>query len=124
MTEEQREEQKKITEEQNRIVQEAKEQYEKNRTIILDLVKDGKLPTPRKLNRSERRKIDAAKLNILKTEPGDQRSFHAVRDDLVDWILDNIYPDFNFDQLDNDICTFFGEYVFGLSNRNDLTVKN
>lgn len=102
----------------------AKELYEKNREHIMTLVNDKKLPEPRKLTRSERRKLDAAKVNIFKIESTDPRSYFAVKEDLADWILDNIYPKFDFDGLDNNICTFFGEYIFGLSYRNDITVKN
>lgn len=111
--------------EQQKAEKEAKRIYEANRDLVLGLVKEGKLPEPRKLTRAERRKLDAAKVNIFKIEPTDPRSYHAVKDDLADWIIENIYPKFKgFDDLDASICTFFGEYVFGISYRNDLTAKN
>lgn len=104
--------------------QEAKELYEKNREYILQLVHDGKLPEPRKLNRKQRRALDAAKVNIFKIEPTDTRTYFAVKEALSDWIIENIYPDFDFDDTDNNTCLFFGEYIFGLSYKNDLTAKN
>lgn len=112
-----------LTEEQ-KAEKEARALYEKNREHILALVKDGKLPEPRKITRSERRKLDAADVNIFKIKSTDPRSYHAVKDDLADWILDNIYPNFNFDDVENNICIFFSDYIFGLSYRNDITVKN
>lgn len=105
------------------IENEAKERYERNKKVILQLVTEGKLPEPRKLTRQERKKLDAAGVNLFKINPTDTRSYMAVKEDMADWIMDTIYPKFPFD-VDNDICLFFGEYIFGLSYKNDLAEKN
>lgn len=110
--------------EQQKAEKEAKRIYEANRELVLVLVKEGKLPDPRKLSYSERRKLDASGLHMWKIKPDDKRGFLEVKEDMVDWILATVYPNFDFDGLDNNICVFFGEYVFGLSYRNDLSVKN
>ncbi|MGL5513294.1 MAG: hypothetical protein ACRDBM_08725 [Sporomusa sp.] len=110
--------------EQKNAEQEIKELYEKNREYVLELVAAGKLPEPRKLNRSERRRMDAAKVNIFKTEPDDPRTYHAIKEDMADWIIDNIYPEFDFGNVENNVASFFGEYIFGLSYKNDITAKN
>lgn len=98
--------------------------YTKNRGIILQLVQEGKLPQPRKLTRAERKALDAAKVNLFKVEVKDPRAVLAVKEDLADWIMDKVYPDFDFGAVDNDVCLWFGDYIFGLSYNNDLTVKN
>ncbi|MDF2631433.1 MAG: hypothetical protein K0Q85_29 [Caproiciproducens sp.] len=115
-----------MTEDMDVAEQKRKEQYENNREIILRLAKEGKLPEPRKLTHGERKRLDAAKVNVFKIEAeNDKRSYFTVRDEMSDWIVTNIYPDFKgFDDIDNNIVRFFGEYVFGLSYRDDLAEKN
>lgn len=113
-----------MSEEQKNTENEIKELHEKNRELILEMVAEGKLPEPRKLSRAERRKLDEAKVNIFKIEPTDSRTYFAVKEDMADWIIDNIYKDVNFDNVDNNVCLFFGEYTFGLSYKSDLAVKN
>ena len=41
-----------------------------------------------------------------------------------DWILDNVYPDFDFDELPNNICFFFGEAVYNATYSDDFSEKN
>ena len=101
----------------------AKEQGEKNRDILKGLVAEGKLPEPRALTRSERKKLDAAGHNILKIKRDDPRTLSQIKEDMADWILDNNYPGFDF-ALENNICLWFGEYVFAISYRDDLSAKN
>ncbi len=94
-----------------------------NHDLIMQLVAEGKLPEPRSLTRKERKALDAAELNVFKTKPSDTRSLVMIREDCADWIMDHIYPDFDFD-LPNNICLWFGNYIFGITYRDDLSEKN
>ena len=105
-------------------VEEQKKLGEKNLEVIKKLVKEGKLPQPRALNRRERKDLDKADLNLFKIKPGDTRPFHEIRESCVDWIMDNIYPEFDFSETPNNICLWFGQHVFGLSYKDDLSEKN
>ena len=104
-------------------IEEAMEKGKRNHEIIKNLVSEGRLPEPRSLTRKERKLLDAADVNIFKIKAADPRSIEAIREDCSDWIMDNIYPDFDFD-LPNNICLWFGNYVFGITYRDDLTEKN
>lgn len=95
-----------------------------NRKIIMGLVAEGKLPEPRALTRGERKKVDERGLNIFKVKPEDKRSIAAVQDELHDLILDMLYPSFDFDGLPNNVVTWFGDYVFSITYRDDLSEKN
>ncbi len=96
---------------------------EENKAVINKLVREGKLPQPRALTRKERKALDKAGLNILKTTGDNKLNFLEKREACADFILDILYPDFDFD-LPNGICLWFGSYVFGLSYKNELAEKN
>lgn len=100
------------------------ERQKANREFLLRLIKEEKLPKARAMNRTERRKLDAAGLNVPKLRNYGEKSFQQIWEDMTDWILDEIYPDFNFDELDNNICSAFGSYIYNLTYGDDLTAKN
>ncbi|MDU2063780.1 MAG: hypothetical protein E6713_02980 [Sporomusaceae bacterium] len=103
----------------------AKELAEQNKSIVYEYVENGQLPSPRALTRSERKKLDAAGQNIYKIKVGDTRSLPEIREECSDWILDNIFGDFEIpDNVPSNVCLWFGLYVFGLTYRDDLAEKN
>lgn len=103
---------------------EVKELAEKNREYMKSLITEGKLPEARALTRAERKKLDAAGHNLFKIKENDKRSLAEVKENLTDWILDTIYPDVSFDDVSNNVCNWFAEYVFAISYRDDLSEKN
>lgn len=96
---------------------------EENRVVIFKLVKEGKLPKPRALTRKERKELDKAGLNMFKSFGDDNLNPVERREACADFILDTLYPDFDFD-LPNGVCLFFGSYIFGLSYGAELAEKN
>jgi len=104
--------------------EEAKKIGEQNLNIIKQLVVEGKLPEPRSLTRKERKALDAANMNVFKIKASDPRSLYAVREDCSDWILDNVYQDFDFNDVPNNILLWFGNHVFGLTYKDELAEKN
>ena len=103
---------------------EMKQRAEENKKVIMSLVADGKLPQPRSLTRKERKAIDSKGLNIFKIRPEDKRSIAEVRDELFDFILDTAFPDFDFDELPNNVASWFADYVFAITYRDELSEKN
>lgn len=105
-------------------IEKTRARAEKNRELIMEMVKNGELPEPRPMTRAERLKIDRDGLNILKIKRDDQRPFWEIQDDMREWILKNIYPEFTFDALPNNVVEWFAEYSFMISFRDDLSTKN
>jgi hypothetical protein len=97
---------------------------EGNKAAIAWYVEEGKLPTPRSLTRKERRALDDANLNLLKIPRNDPRSYTQVRDELADWVVENVFPDFDFDSLPNCVVLWFAQYVYGLTYKDDISEKN
>lgn len=97
---------------------------ERNRKVLFDLVEQGKLPEPRAMTRKERRAFDASGNNFFKPKSKDTRPFAGIVDDATDWVLDHIYPDFDFDDLPNNICNAFASYTVGLTYKDELAEKN
>lgn len=110
--------------EKEKELEEAKRIGEQNLKIIKQLIAEGKLPELRSLTRKERKALDAANMNVFKIKASDPRSLYAVREDCSDWILDNVYPDFDFNDVPNNILLWFGNKVFGMTYRDDLAEKN
>lgn len=96
------------------------EKDKKNRIIIDEMISEGKLPEIRSLTRKERKMMDDAGVNIRKIDAINDENV----DNMADWILDNIYSDFNFDDMDNNICSLFGILVFRATYEDDLAAKN
>jgi hypothetical protein len=114
-----------MNEKEKRELEEAEKIGKKNREIILQYVKDGKLPAPRALTQKERKAMDAAGVNPFKIKRDDLRNVAMIREDCADWILENIFKDFTFpEDLPNNIYLWFGNYVFGMTYRDDLSEKN
>ena len=107
-----------------KVQEEMKQRAEENKKIIMTLVSEGRLPSPRPLTRKERKSIDAKGLNIFKIKPDDQRSVATVRDELFDFILDKIFAGFDFNDLPNNVASWFADYVFSITYRDDLSEKN
>lgn len=112
-------------------VKEMKEMAEKreaqeaeNRKILLGLVADGKLPTPRGLTRTERKALDATGFNIGKIKPDKMNEFSEIAEQMYDWIMDTIYPDFTFDEVSNNVCNAFALYTYKLTYEDNLAGKN
>jgi len=110
--------------EQKKRHEEAVKKAEANKKIIMDMVESGKLPEPRPMTRFERKQIDEKGLNLMKVGPDDKRSVAALSEDLGDWIIENMYKGFPFDNLPNNVVAWFTDYVFSISYRDDLSEKN
>lgn len=99
------------------------EKVEETRKVLRKLIADGKLPAARPLTRSERRKMDAAGVNIRRADYR-MKSAGASIDDMVDWILDTVYGEFDFEKLPNNVCMSFAMYVYELTYGDELALKN
>lgn len=97
---------------------------EESKKVMLKLVKEGKLPEPRPLTRKERKELDNNGMNLFKIKENDKRTFSQMREDTTDYILNTIYKDFDFDDLPNNVCLWFGQYVFGITYKDQLAEKN
>ena len=104
-------------EEMERVEKELKERAEENKKVIRKLVADGKLPEPRALTRKERKHVDAKELNLLRIKSDDKRDLAAVNEELRDYILEEAYKGFDFDDLPNNVVNWFADYVFAITFR-------
>ncbi len=111
-------------EEMKKQQEEMKQRAEANKKIIMALVAENKLPDPRPLTRKERKLLDEKGLNIFKIKADDKRSIATVRDELFDFILDTAFKGFDFDNLPNNVASWFADYVFAITYRDDLSEKN
>ena len=118
------EELQKQKEEMERVEKELRERAEENKKVIMALVADGKLPKPRALTRKERKELDAKDLNLFKIKDDDKRGLTSVRYDMWDYILDEVFSDFDFDDVPNNVASWFADYVFALTFRDKLSEKN
>lgn len=103
---------------------EIEQQIDETRTILKQMMKDGKLPEARSLTRSERRKMDKDGININAFSVDTKMGYGEMRDKMCDFILDTVYPEFNFDQLPNNVCFIFAMYTYGLTYEDKLAIKN
>lgn len=106
------------------IQKEAQARHDRIVADIMEMVKEGKLPEIRCLTRKQRRELDKQKLNYLKTVFQTKETAIGMQEKCYDWILDNVYPDFDFDELPNNICFFFGEAVYNATYSDDFSEKN
>jgi hypothetical protein len=88
------------------------------------MIAAGKLPAVAKLTRKQRRALDAAGFNLRKTKFDTTADLMAGVDNMADWVLDTIYPGFDFDDLDDDICRVFALYTYQNTYDDDLAAKN
>ena len=94
------------------------------RDILLALVAKGELPAPSPLTRSQRKALDLTGFNISKSKTTDMMEYSELAEKMYDWIMDNVYPDFNFDSVANNICTAFALYVYKLTYEDIAAEKN
>ena len=111
-------------EEMERVEKELKERAEENKKVIRKLVAEGKLPEPRALTRKERKHVDAKELNLLRIKSDDKRDLAAVNEELRDYIIEEAYKGFDFDDLPNNVVNWFADYVFAITFRDKLSEKN
>lgn len=102
---------------------EQRQKIEATRQALKELIAAEKLPAARPLTRGQRRKLDEAGVNIRKVDYAKKRVETAV-DEMADWILDNVYAEFCFDALPNNVCTLFAMYVYQLTYEDDIAAKN
>lgn len=102
---------------------EAKERGKEVQDAINDLINAGKLPEIKSMTRAQRRELDAKKLNYFKGVSSGESAV-LQQENCSDWILDNVYPDFDFDNLPNNICYYFGQMVFAATYSDKLSEKN
>lgn len=109
-----------LLEEKKRI----EKKVDETRQVLKQLIADGVLPQARAMKRSERKKLDDAGLNIKLYTYRSDKSFNEAQEEMSDWIMDNIYPGFNFDDIDNNVCNLFALYTYQLSYEDTLAIKN
>lgn len=115
-----------IEEKKQELMDKQKEQQKKveeTRLILKQLISEGKLPEARSLTRGERRALDKAGVNIRKADYA-QKRVDTIVDEMADWIIDHIYPEFDFDSVANNVCTLFAMYVYQMTYEDDLATKN
>lgn len=104
---------------------ETEKKLEQTRKILKEMMEKGTLPRARSLTRKERKAFDKSGKNIFNlVTQDDKRTFLAIRQDAADWILDNVFPKFDWDNVENNICQAFAEYVMNLTYSGDLDEKN
>lgn len=105
-----------------------KEKYEREveetRAALKELIKDGRLPKARPMTRGERKKLDKEGININAFNADSKLTYAQMRDKMVDFILDVVYPEFNFDDLSNAVCLAFATYIYALSYEDKIATKN
>lgn len=106
------------------VQKEAQERHEKITAEIMKMIADGKLPEVRSMTRKQRRELDEQKLNYLKTVFQTKETAIGMQEKCYDWILDHVYPDFDFDSLPNNVCFFFGEQVYSATYSDKFAEKN
>lgn len=106
------------------IVEKAREQANKNLEILQKLIKENKLPQYRALTRKERKKMTEAGVNVYYVVINENDTIQKLYEQMTDWILDNVFPDFDFDDLDNGLCKAFATKCFGMTYSDNLAEKN
>ena len=95
------------------------------RDKIYKMIDEGKLPEIKSMTRKQRKEVDAKKLNYFKYGMDDSnQNLITKQEQSVDWVLDNVYPDFNFDDLPNNVCFVFGQMVFATTYGDKVSEKN
>jgi NTP pyrophosphatase (non-canonical NTP hydrolase) len=92
--------------------------------FIKKMISDKKLPQLKILTRKQRKEIDKKNINYLKSQIGDQRNPLAVQEECYDWILENVYKEFDFSDLPNNICLVFARMTFSSVYKDELAEKN
>lgn len=113
-----------MIDEKEKALKEAMELEKENREKIRELIAEGKLPELKVMNRKQRRELGTSGYDFGKIRLDDKRTFTEIRDDMFDWILDHIYPDFNFDEVDNPTCNAFALLTYKNSMQDNLAAKN
>lgn len=103
---------------------EMRNKMEETRTILKQMMRDGKLPEARAMKRSERKRLNTAGLNLNNYKAGLQKNFTELQEEMCDWILDHVYPEFDFDDLPNNIGYVFALHTYMLTYQDDLAEKN
>ena len=106
------------------IVEKAREQANKNLEILQKLIKENKLPQYRALTRKERKKMTEAGVNVYYVVINENDTIQKLYEQMTDWILDNVFPDFDFDDLDNGLCKAFATKCFAMTYSDNLAEKN
>lgn len=105
-------------------VEKAREQAKKNLEILQNLIKENKLPQYRALTRKERKNMTEAGVNVYYAKIDENTTVQKLYEQMTDWILDNVFLDFNFDDLDNGLCTAFATKCFAMTYSDNLAEKN
>ena len=112
-----------MTDEEKKL-QKQQERYKKQQDAIEKLIKEGKLPEIKALTRGQRKELDKAVLNYLKTLFKGQETAVERQEKCYDWILEHVYQDFNFDDLPNNICYYFADQVYNATYSDKFAEKN
>ena len=94
------------------------------RDKIYMMIDVGKLPEIKSMTRKQRKEVDAKKLNYFKYGIDSNQNLITKQEQSVDWVLDNVYPDFDFDDLPNNVCFVFGQMVFAATYGDKVSEKN
>lgn len=94
------------------------------RDKIYKMIDEGKLPEIKSMTRKQRKEVDAKKLNYFKYGIDSNQNLITKQEQSVDWVLDNVYPDFDFDDLPNNVCFVFGQMVFAATYGDKVSEKN
>lgn len=95
----------------------------KSEAALQKLIEQGKLPPARGMTRKERKTYDATGFNPVNPKAKD-KSFYELNDESTDWILENVYKGFDFDDLQNNIVEAFVGWTKRLTYGDYVGEKN
>ena len=100
-------------------VKKAKSSGNPVRDELFRLMKEGKLPQVRALTRKERKELTKTGFNMY-----ENTNFLDLKMKCVDWVVDNIYPDFDWDDVPSNVVNIFVGFTLGLTYGDNFIEKN
>lgn len=97
--------------------------WKKSEAALQKLIDQKKLPQVRGMTRKERKAYDATGFNPANPKIKD-KSFYDINEEATDWILENVYKGFNFDDLQNNIVEAFVGWTRRLTYGDYVGEKN
>lgn len=94
------------------------------RDEIFRLIKEGKLPEVRVLTRKERKELTKTGFNMYQPKVDENTNFLDLKMKCVDWVVDNIYPDFDWDDVPSNVVNIFVGFTLGLTYGDNFIEKN
>ena len=105
-------------------VKKAKSSGNPVRDELFRLMKEGKLPQVRALTRKERKELTESGYDLYQPKVDENTIIPALEMKCTDWIIDHIYPDFDWDDVPSNVVNIFAGFTLGLTYGTELVEKN